>query len=289
MYPSAFDYHSAATVQEALSLLAQFGDDAKLLAGGHSPAPGDEAPLRRAGAPDRHRAHRRPVGDHRRRERPYTSARPRVTPTCVASPIVRRKSRFSPRWPATSVIRSGPQHGDDRRLARPRRSRRRSASRDARVRRAVVLTTSGGTRTLAADDFFTDCFSTALQPGRCSPRSASRSRGAGSGGAYEKNPDPASGYAIVGIAVQLQVTGGTIASARVGMTGLGPMVARLTGVEAALTGQPATAATAATAASHAADGQSFDDDARGSAAYKANLATIHAGRAITRALAASGN
>ncbi|MEP7382798.1 MAG: xanthine dehydrogenase family protein subunit M, partial [Gemmatimonadota bacterium] len=75
--------------------------------------------------------------------------------------------------------------------------------------------------------------------------------------------------------------------ARIGMTGLGPMVMRLSAVEAALLGKPATAATAAAAAAHAADAISFDDDSRMSAAYKANLARVHAGRAISRALAAS--
>ncbi|MEO7962505.1 MAG: FAD binding domain-containing protein, partial [Gemmatimonadaceae bacterium] len=39
MYPASFEYHRAGSVQEALSLLDQFGDDAKLLAGGHSLIP----------------------------------------------------------------------------------------------------------------------------------------------------------------------------------------------------------------------------------------------------------
>src|SRR5271163_4020752 len=39
MYPASFEYHRAASVKEALGLLGQYGDDAKLLAGGHSLLP----------------------------------------------------------------------------------------------------------------------------------------------------------------------------------------------------------------------------------------------------------
>jgi len=39
MYPAAFDYHAPGTIKEALDLLGKHGDDAKLLAGGHSLIP----------------------------------------------------------------------------------------------------------------------------------------------------------------------------------------------------------------------------------------------------------
>ena len=131
------------------------------------------------------------------------------------------------------------------------------------------------------------CSSRLVQQERPPPDLPQPAQGAGSGGAYEKHPDPASGYAIVGIAAQVQVSGGNFAAARIGMTGLGPKAMRLTAVEAALAGKPATAATVAAAAAHAADGLVFVDDSRGSAAYKANLATVFTRRALTRALAAA--
>ncbi len=288
MYPSAFDYHAAASVQEALSLLAQYGDDAKLLAGGHSLLPvmklrfaapahlidigriaglsaiTDAGSAVHLGATARHAdVHASPI---------VKSKVPLLSEVAghIGDPLVRNMGTIG-----GSIAHADP--GADLPAAM------------LALGATLVLTGAKGTRTMAADDFFTDVFSTALQPGEMLTEIRIPAGGAGSGGAYEKNPDPASGYAIVGIAVQLQVSGGKITSAGVGMTGLAPMVTRLKGVEGALVGQPANAATVAAAAAHAADGLSFDDDARGSAAYKANLARVHAGRAITRALAASGN
>ena len=287
MYPSAFDYHSAATVQEALSLLAQFGDDAKLLAGGHSLLPVMKL---RFAAP----AHLIDIGRIAGLST-ITDAGSAVHIGATArhadvhaSPIVRAKAPLLAEVAGQigdPLVRNMGTIGGSIAHADPGAD---FPAAMLALGASLVLSGANGTRTLAADDFFTDVFSTALQPGEMLTEVRIPVAGAGSGGAYEKNPDPASGYAIVGIAVQLQVSGGTITSAGVGMTGLAPMVRRLTGVESALVGKPANATTAAAAAAHAADGLSFDDDARGSAAYKVHLAKVHAGRAITRALAASG-
>ncbi|MEO7963989.1 MAG: FAD binding domain-containing protein, partial [Gemmatimonadaceae bacterium] len=149
----------------------------------------------------------------------------------------------------------------------------------------MIVTGKGGDRSLSADDFFTDVFATAMHANEVLTRIEVAAASNGTGSAYEKNPDPASGYAIVGIAANVTVSAGNITAARVGMTGLGPKAMRLTGVEGALVGQSATAATADAAAGHAADGIVFVDDSRGSAAYKANLARVYTRRALARAIA----
>jgi len=284
MYPASFDYHAAGSVQEALSLLAQYGDDAKLLAGGHSLLPVMKL---RFAAP----AHLIDIGRIAGLsaitdggEAVHIGATARHADV-AASPVVRSKAPLLAEVTGhigDPLIRNMGTIGGSLAHADP------AADLPAAMLAlgaSMVLTGSGGARTVGADDFFTGVFATALQPGEMLTEVRVAAQGPGSGSAYEKNPDPASGYAIVGIAVQLHVAAGTITAARIGMTGLGPMAMRLTGVESALAGQPATEATAASAASRAADGLSFDDDARGSAAYKVNLARVHARRAITRALA----
>jgi carbon-monoxide dehydrogenase medium subunit len=77
-----------------------------------------------------------------------------------------------------------------------------------------------------------------------------------------------------------------VTAARVAVTGLGPRAVRLTSVEKALVGQGASAASASAAAAKAADGLELYDDAKGSAAYKANLARVFTARALSAALGA---
>jgi len=286
MYPSSFDYHAAGSVQEALALLAQYGDDAKLLAGGHSLIPVMKL---RFAAP----AHLIDIG-----RIPALSAisdggaNVHVGATArhadvAASPIVRTRVPLLAEVTAhigDPLIRNMGTIGGSIAHADP------AADLPAAMLAlgtSLVLAGPSGTRTVAADDFFTDVFTTALQPGEMLTEVVVPVPGAGSGAAYEKLPDPASGYAIVGVAVQLQVRDGAIASVRVGMTGLGPMPMRLAGVESALAGTAASTAAIAAAAARAGDGLSFDDDVRGSAAYKLNIARVYVRRALVRAMAAS--
>jgi carbon-monoxide dehydrogenase medium subunit len=144
---------------------------------------------------------------------------------------------------------------------------------------SLVLTGKAGSRTVGADAFFIDVFQTAL--GANEILTAIEVPVAGSSCAYAKHPDPASGYAIVGIAAQLRKAAGKVTAARVAMTGLGPRPLRLSGVETALAG----GADAAAAAARASENLVFVDDARGSAAYKANLARVFTARALTAAMA----
>ena len=149
----------------------------------------------------------------------------------------------------------------------------------------MVATGPSGAREIAADDFFTDVFTTALRPDELLTAILVPAGAAGQGGAYEKESDPASGYAIVGVAARVDVAGGTVGAVRIAMTGLGPKAMRLTAAERALAGQGANAASVDGAAAAAPDGIDFADDGRGSAAYKTNLCRVFTRRALTRALA----
>jgi carbon-monoxide dehydrogenase medium subunit len=152
----------------------------------------------------------------------------------------------------------------------------------------IIAKGNGGERSIDAENCFTGTFTTSIKSGELVTQVTIPAPAAGSGNAYAKHPDAASGYAVVGVAASVTVSGGNITAARVAMTGLAEKATRLTAVESALVGKAATAATADAAAKAASTGVELFDDARGTAAYKANLAQVYAARAIKAALARAG-
>src|SRR5439155_23065785 len=86
----------------------------------------------------------------------------------------------------------------------------------------IVATGSGGEREIAADDFFTGVFTTSLQQGELVTSVRVPVVGPGTGASYEKHRNPASGYAVVGVAALVTVEGGKCTAARLvvgGVTG----------------------------------------------------------------------
>ncbi len=144
----------------------------------------------------------------------------------------------------------------------------------------ILLKGSGGARTVKAAAFFRGFYDVDLAPGELSVgvqfapvRSA----------AYAKLHQRASHYAIVGAAVALDVKGGTIQSARVGLTGATTHAVRLTGVEKALAGKGADgiAAAIASAANDVAD---VNADLHASADYRKAMIPVFVKRAVEKAL-----
>src|SRR5207245_10403089 len=107
----------------------------------------------------------------------------------------------------------------------------------------LVARGPSGARTIAARDFFRSMLTTALAPNELLTEIRFRPFAAGTGSAYWKYPNPASRYAVVGVAVVVQVLDGVCAAARVGITGAGSVPLRATAVEGALTGKPLATAT----------------------------------------------
>jgi carbon-monoxide dehydrogenase medium subunit len=103
-------------------------------------------------------------------------------------------------------------------------------------------------------------------------------------GAYARLRQRASHFAIVGVAAALDVSGGVIKGARVGVTGAGPSATRLAAVEEALAGKPANAATAADAAARATLDE-VNADLHGSEEYRRAMTKVFTRRAIEGALA----
>ena len=139
-----------------------------------------------------------------------------------------------------------------------------------------------GSRTVKAADYFQGFYTVDLQPSeiitavRFAPvRSA----------AYAKLHQRASHYAVVGVAAALDVKGGVIQAARVGVTGATTHAVRLTDVETALAGKKASADVIAAASRNAGSGLAdINADLHGSADYRRAMIPVFTRRALEKAL-----
>jgi carbon-monoxide dehydrogenase medium subunit len=140
-----------------------------------------------------------------------------------------------------------------------------------------------GSRTAKASGFFRDLFTVDLAADeivvgvRFKPARAS---------AYCKLFQRASHFAIVGVAAALEMSNGKVQAARIGLTGAGPTAVRLTRVEQALVGQPAsTGAFAAATKEAGADVRVVNADIHASEDYRRAMISVFARRALESALA----
>lgn len=148
----------------------------------------------------------------------------------------------------------------------------------------LVLKGAKKERTLSASEFFVDAFTTPLEPGEIVSEVIVPAEEAGTGTYYEKVAQPASGFAIVGIAVRVRRSGGEIIFARIGVTGLSNHSYHATAAEAALVGKSGSAEEVQSAAAMVTQGADANSDLHASAEYRRHLAVVHAARAIATAL-----
>jgi len=140
-----------------------------------------------------------------------------------------------------------------------------------------------GWRKVKASDFFQDLFTVDLAPDEII---ASVQFVPVRAAAYAKLHQRASHFAIVGVAAALDVSGGRIQSARIGLTGAGPKAIRLTNVEEALAGKAASKETIAAAAELAGtDFKVINADIHASAEYRRAMIPVFTRRALQGALA----
>ena len=283
MFSAPFEYHRAASVDEALALLAQYGDDGKLIAGGHSLLP----VMKLRFAQPAHLIDIRRVAELAgiREESGAVRIGAATTHAAVASSdLIRARvpmlAEAAGRIGDAQVRNMGTIGGSLAHADPAADLPAVTLALGAELRAAG----RGGTRTIPIDQFFTGMFSSALAADEVLVEVRVPVMPAQTGGAYEKYPDPASGYAVVGVAVLVTLDGGgMVQRARVAMTGLGPHAVRLTGVEEALVGSSASRDQIEAAARRATDGPEVRD-AIGGDAYKTNLAAVYTRRAITRAV-----
>jgi len=147
----------------------------------------------------------------------------------------------------------------------------------------ATLTVAGpiGTRDIAAKDFFKDLFTTALAENEVLTTITVPTYGAGTGGAYLKMKHPASGYAVVGVAALVSVSGGKCTDVRLAVGGATANPVRISASEAALNGKAPDDANIASAIAHVAGSLSNTlGDHYASAGYRQNVAAVMSGRAL---------
>ena len=282
MIPAPFDYAAPASVDEALALLAEHGDDAKIIAGGQSLLP----VLRlRLNAPEfvidlgKIDALRgvRDDGD-------AIVIGAMTTHAAVASdPLVAQHAALvgqAVRTVADAQVRNRGTFGGALAHADPAGDVGAPAlALDAQF---VIAGQGGSTRTVGASDFFVDLFETAIGEDELLTE-VRIPKHTGWGAHYEKFVRIAQQWSIVAVAATVRAEGGTIAEAKVALTNMGSTPIRATGVEQALQGQPATEDAIRTAVADVADGTNPPTDLNGDADYRKHLAQVLTRRAVLTA------
>jgi carbon-monoxide dehydrogenase medium subunit len=280
MYPPKFDYYRAGSISEAVSLMQQHGG--KFLAGGHSLIPVMNLRLADPGVLiDIGR-----LSDLKGISAQNGSVRVGALTThatIAASDLVPRAMSEAAGWIGDTQVRNRGTIGGNVAHADP-------ASDMPTVLVALNATfhISGpnGDRTVAAANFFVDLFATALQEGELLTAVEVPKPGAGTGSAYAKLVNPASGYAMVGAAAVVTVQGGQCTAASIAVGGLTPRAMKAPSVEAALVGQSLNAETIAAAAQAVQNdlGDEVLGDIHASADYRRAMVSVYVKRAITAAV-----
>jgi len=282
MIPAAFGYARAESLDEAFDLMSKNGPDAKLLAGGHSLLP--MMKLRLATPSMLIDISRIPGLDL------ISASGDRITVGALAThAAIADSERIRQAAPALHdaageigdmQVRNRGTIGGACAHADP------AADYPAALLAldaAFTIRTRSGTSTVNASDFFRGMFETALEPDAVLTEI---SFGSAPHSAYVKFPHPASHYAVVGIAVKLDLQGSTIAAARVAITGVGDRTFRATGVERALSGVAVRDDQAIRSACvGAAAGVEPRSDVFASGAYRSAMADVYTVRAIGAAAA----
>ena len=280
MYPPKFDYHRASSVEEAIALRKEH--DGKFLAGGHSLIPVMKLRLADPGCivdigrienlkgicPDGDSVKIGALTTHSMVE--SSSELPDALPEAagwIGDPMVRNRG----------TVGGNIAHADP-------------ASDLPTVLTALGGSMSvageGGNRSVDAGEFFTGLFETAMGEDELLTGVSVPAKAAGTGTAYAKLFNPASRYAIVGVAASMKMNGNVCESASVALGGAIPAAKRCGSVEAALNGKEMTADNIAAAAAAVANdlGDDILSDIHASADYRRAMAVVFVKRAITKAV-----
>ena len=277
MIPAEFDYTAPESLQDAISALSQGGEDAKLLAGGHSLIPLMKL---RLAAPSllidirkvpglqgiqRENGSWRIGALTRHTELEHTVELGLIAQAAgtIADPQVRNRG----------TIGGSLAHGDP-------------ASDLLAVMMVcdatVTLQGPGGQRTVAAGELFKDYLETAVEPDEVLTEIRFPALD-GWGYDYQKFNRRSEDWAMVAVSVVVKKSGDTCEDVRVGLTHMSSVPLRATAVEDALRGQSLSAENIAKAAEQAAEGTDPPGDLNASPEYKRHLARVLTRRALEQA------
>jgi len=281
MIPESFDYQRASSVSEAISLLQQYGDSAKILAGGHSLVPTMKL---RLATPETlidigGIAELKYIND----KGDYLAIGAGTTHWAIeSSDLVSQK--------APALSQAAGQIGDVQVRNRGTIGGVLAHSDPQADYPGVVLALdativvqgSRGERTIPVSDYFTGLWETALGENEILTEIRIPTDNANANSCYLKFPQPASRYPYVGCAVAMSTSGGNCSDVRVGFSGVGECGYRDSGVEDAIRGQALNESSIGAASGKAAEGRSVLSDVFVSEEYRRAMAQVYAKRALTQ-------
>lgn len=279
MIPAEFEYHRPNSIEEALALLAEKGEDTKLLAGGQSLIP---AMRFRLAMPEvlidingigqldslEERNDRLIMGALLREtaleESELVATRyPLLLDTAqvIADPLVRQRATVG-----GNLAHADPANDHPATMLA--------------YGAQIVAQGPTGERVIEIDDFFVGLFESALKPEEILTEIRIPAPVAGNGGAYIKIERKVGDYAVSGVAVQLKMEGNICRSIRIGLTNVNPVPMRAKDAEAILTGVALTDEKIEEAGVSAAAECDPSGDLRGPVEYKRDLTRVILGRAV---------
>lgn len=283
MIPGSFDYHAPQSLDEAIKLLGELGEDAKVLAGGHSLIPMMKLRL----AEPTHLVDINGLTDldYIKENNGYLCIGAMVRESALETsnliaekyPILKDTSEViaDPLVRNLATVGGNIAHGDP--------ANDHPATMVALNAEVVVKGPGGNERTVLIDDFFVGPLMTALEQNEILTEIRILIANGKSGAAYKKLERKVGDYAIAGAAVSLQFDGDNCSSAGIGLTNVGPTPIRATAAQDALVGTPVSDDDIENAASLAADASQPVGDHRGSEDYKRAVVKTLTARAIQAA------
>jgi len=282
MYPSRFRYEAPRSLGEAISLLTEGGDEAKVMAGGQSLVPLMKlrfaspeliVDINNVGGLDYHSAETDgtlrigALCRHADLERSdlLKSTQPTMAAAApvIADPLVRNRGTL-----VGSLCHADPQ-GD-------------WASVVTALGGSVIAQGPNGRRTIAMADFVTGPFENTLEPDEIAVAAVIPAAQGTRAGGYLKLERRVGDFATVGVAVAIETSGATVTRAGIALTGVGGSTIAAIAAADALTGQPLTPETIEQAAERAAQAANPRTDHRGSAEYKRHMVRTFVVRLLSR-------
>ena len=282
MYPSRFRYEAPRSLGEAISLLRENGDEAKVLAGGQSLVPLMKlrfaspeliVDINNVGGLDYHSAETdgtlrigalcRHADLERSELLKTTQPTMAAAAPLIADPLVRNRGTL-----VGSLCHADPQ-GD-------------WASVVTALGGSVIAQGPNGRRTIAMADFVTGPFENTLEPDEIAVAAVIPAAQGTRAGGYLKLERRVGDFATVGVAVAIETSGATVTRAGIALTGVGGSTIAAIAAADALTGQPLTPETIEQAAELAAQAANPRTDHRGSAEYKRHMVRTFVVRLLSR-------
>jgi carbon-monoxide dehydrogenase medium subunit len=288
MIPAPFDYHAPGSLAEAIGLLQQHGDEAKVLSGGQSLLP--LLKLRLASTAHLVDIGRIPGLEYIKEEGGYLKIGGRTRESALE-----RSDVIKAKYPilhdtalviADPLVRNRATVGGNLAHADPANDHPATM---LALGAEVVAAGAGGERVIPITQFFTGIFSTALRPGEILVEIRIPAPPPRSGGAYVKLERKVGDFATAAAAAQVTIgADGKVARAGIALTSAGPTPIKATAAEQFLLGKLPDGAAIAQASKLASDAASPSADRRGSVEYKREMARVLTARALAKAIARAG-